>query len=123
MVESNLATQNDYDWIENMMKNGYKTVLFFLSTSDVSINISRVQKRVAEGGHDIPVPIIEHRFKMGLTYLKGRLHLFNKAYLIDNSGETATKVAEISNGALLAKEMHLPGWVNDALYIIERMNK
>ncbi|HMI67780.1 MAG TPA: hypothetical protein VK517_17180 [Cyclobacteriaceae bacterium] len=123
MIESNLATQNDYDWIKAIIKKGYEVVLFFLCTSHVGINIGRVQKRVAEGGHDIPVPIIEHRFKMGLTYLKGSLHLFSKAYLIDNSGETAIKIAEISNGILATKEVHVPQWVNEVLYIIERMKK
>ena len=68
MIESNLATQNDYDWIKAIKKKGYEVVLFFLCTSDIEININRVQKQVAEGGHNIPVPIIEHRFKMGLTY-------------------------------------------------------
>ena len=123
MIESNLATQNDYEWIKAMKKKGYDVVLFFLCTSDIEININRVQKRVAEGGHDIPVPIIEHRFKMSLTYLKGSLHLFNKVYLIDNSGETAIKMAEVNNSMLLAKETQVPLWVNEVLYIIERMKK
>lgn len=70
----------------------------------MAVNLSRVQKRVAEGAHDIPVPIIEQRYKMGLTYLKGNLHLFSKAYLVDNSAETALVMAELRNGILLTKE-------------------
>jgi hypothetical protein len=60
---------------------------------------------------------------MGLTYLKGSLHLFNKVYLIDNSGETAIKMAEVNNSTLLAKEDRVPTWVNEVLYITERMKK
>jgi predicted ABC-type ATPase len=123
MIESNLSTQKDYDWVHAMQKAGYEVILFFLCTSHVEINIGRVQKRVAEGGHDIAVSIIEHRYKMGLTYLKGNLHLFNKAYLIDNSSETALVMAEISEGIIVSKEHQAPQWVNDALYIIERIKK
>jgi predicted ABC-type ATPase len=70
MIESNLAMQKDYDWINAMIRKGYEVVLFFLCTSIVDVNINRVQRRVVEGGHDIAVPIIQHRYKMGLTYLK-----------------------------------------------------
>lgn len=123
MIESNLAMQKDYDWINAMIRRGYDVVLFFLCTSVVDVNISRVQRRVAEGGHDIAVPIIQHRYKMGLTYLKGNLPIFHKAFLIDNSAETAVVVAELDKGVLLNKEANAPQWVNDVLYIIERLSR
>jgi predicted ABC-type ATPase len=123
MIESNLATQRDYDWIGAMTKKGYEIILYFLCTENIEINFGRVQKRVAEGGHSVAVPIIEHRYKMGLTYLKGKLHLFKKAYLIDNSGETALVMAELSDGIIQRKEASAPKWVDDLLYIIERMSK
>jgi predicted ABC-type ATPase len=78
---------------------------------------------MAEGGHSVAVPIIEHRYKMGLTYLKGKLHLFKKVYLIDNSTETALVMAELSDGIIQRKEASAPKWVHDLLYIIERMSK
>ena len=123
MIESNLATQKDYDWINSMIKKGYEVVLFFLCTSFLEINFNRVKKRVAEGGHDVAEPIVEHRYKMGLTYLKGSLQIFSKAYLIDNSEETALVKAELNKGALVNKDAHAPKWVNDVLYIVERMRK
>jgi predicted ABC-type ATPase len=123
MIESNLATQKDYDWLYSMIKKGYELVLFFLHTSYVEININRVQKRVAEGGHNIPIPIIEHRYQMVLTYLKGNLQIFQRAYLIDNSGETALVMAELNAGTLISKHSNSLLWLNDALYIIERIKK
>ncbi len=106
-----------------MIKQGYNVVLFFLCTSFLEINTNRVKKRVAEGGHDVAESIIEHRYKMGLTYLRGNLQLFEKAYLIDNSGETALVMAEINNGTLSMKEPNAPVWVTNALYIVERLKK
>jgi predicted ABC-type ATPase len=123
MIESNLATQRDYDWIDGVKKKGYEIVLYFLCTENIEINFGRVQKRVAEGGHSVAVSIIEHRYKMGLTYLKGKLHLFKKVYLIDTSSETALVMAELSDGIIQRKEASSPKWVHDLLYIVERMSK
>jgi predicted ABC-type ATPase len=39
MIESNLSKAADYDWIERMRKNGYETVLYFLGTGNIEINI------------------------------------------------------------------------------------
>jgi predicted ABC-type ATPase len=123
MIESNLATQKDYDWISALTKKGYKVILYFLSTSFLEVNYNRVKKRVAEGGHDVAEPIIEHRYRMGLTYLKTNLTLFEQVYLIDNSGETALVMAELKGGNIVSKETNSPLWVNDALSIIERLKK
>ncbi|MDB5222585.1 MAG: hypothetical protein JWN83_1252 [Chitinophagaceae bacterium] len=82
MIESNLAKSSDYEWIEKMIKYGYEVILFFLCTNDVNININRVQRRIKEGGHDIPAEIIIHRYKMGLVYLRGKLHLFKETFLL-----------------------------------------
>ena len=70
MLESNLSKSSDYEWIKRMRENGYETSLFFLGTDNVEINKSRVKVRVKEGGHDIPEPIIEQRYHIGLSYLK-----------------------------------------------------
>lgn len=106
-----------------MTKKGYEVVLFFLCTSFLEINYNRVKKRVAEGGHDIAEPIIEHRYRMCLTYLKGNFSLFAKVYLIDNSGETALVMAELNSGSLISKDPNAPTWVNNVLYIVERLKK
>jgi len=85
MIESNLSKTSDYDWISAMRKQGYDTVLFFLGTENVQINRERVQQRVLEGGHDIPPSLIEHRFQIGLSYLKSKILEFTEATLIDVS--------------------------------------
>jgi predicted ABC-type ATPase len=42
MIESNLATQRDYDWIDAIKKKGYEIVLYFLCTENIEINFGRV---------------------------------------------------------------------------------
>ncbi|MEP7167885.1 MAG: hypothetical protein ABI855_00795 [Bacteroidota bacterium] len=79
-----------------------------------------MERRVKEGGHDIPVEIILHRYKIGLTYLKGKLHLFKEVYLIDNATDEAVEVAQVINGTLTVTSEQLPKWADDVLYIIKR---
>ncbi len=121
MIESNLANSNDYIWIENMIKHGFEIILFFMCTGDLNVNINRVERRVREGGHNIPVEIIIHRYKIGLTYLKGKLHLFKEVFLIDNATDEAIEVAHVKNGHLTKEFVQFPKWADDLLYIIKRM--
>ena len=44
MIESNLAKDSDYDWINLMIKKGYTIILYFLGTDDLDINKNRVKK-------------------------------------------------------------------------------
>jgi predicted ABC-type ATPase len=45
---------------------GYTVKLWFLSLPNDEIAVSRVARRVLQGGHDIPEDVIRRRFKAGL---------------------------------------------------------
>lgn len=104
-----------------MRKHGYDTHLFFLGTNDVEINKKRVQQRVHEGGHDIAVPIIEHRYSMGLSYLKSQLIHFNEVRLIDVSSDKPQEMATLKLGKILFKHKQLETWAENSLFIAERL--
>ena len=121
MIESNLSKTADYDWIALMRKNGYDTVLFFLGTSNVEINKMRVRARVLEGGHDIADPIIEQRYQIGMSYLKGKWLDFSEAVLIDVSTHESRRMAELQNGRIVFKAIDCPSWVLSSLELAERI--
>lgn len=121
MIESNLAVQANYDWLENLIKKGYEIILYFLCTQLIDINIERVEARVIEGGHYVPPNIIEHRYKVGLSYLRGKIHIFKEVYLIDTTYQTTQLMAIIKNGLIEFKEPNSPKWVNDVLFITEKL--
>ena len=60
---------------------------------------------------------------MGLIYLKANLPIFSKVFLIDNIGETSRIMAELNCGTLISKEQNPSTWVNNVLYIIERLKR
>ena len=47
--------------------HGYQVKLWFLSLPNEEIAVSRVTRRVLQGGHNIPEPVIRRRFKTGLA--------------------------------------------------------
>lgn len=121
MIESNLSKSADYDWIALMRKNGYETVLFFLGTSDVEINKNRVKARILEGGHAVADPIIEHRYQMGLSYLKTKVLDFSDATIIDVSGHQPCIMAQLQQGQILYKSPGCLPWVQASLELAERI--
>jgi predicted ABC-type ATPase len=123
MIESNLAREADYKWIESMKRKGYEVILYFLCTEYVEENISRVKKRVKEGGHDVPETIIRDRYRMAIIYLRTRLHQFKEAYLLDNSENTVQQIAVLKCGVVQSPIISDLQWVKDLLYIVNLMQK
>lgn len=65
MIESNLARESEYEWIQKMKQRGYNVALYYLCTDyPTEVHVTRVQERVAEGGHDVPESIVQHRYCM-----------------------------------------------------------
>ena len=121
MIESNLADTRSYEWISLLKRKNYQIVLYYLSTDDVMINIGRVQRRVKEGGHDIPESIIRTRYSQSHSYLKTKLSEFKEVYLIDNSTDASQVQIKLKDGVIVEKTQDLTNWVKDVLSIYERL--
>lgn len=86
-IETTLSGRGYLKHIKRWREAGYRVTLMFLSLDDVSISIERVARRVVQGGHNIPEPVIRRRFKAGLELLHSNYkHSVNEWLLYDNSG-------------------------------------
>jgi predicted ABC-type ATPase len=99
---------------------GYRTYLYYVATDDPQINISRVQNRVATGGHDVPVEKIEERYHKSLALLMNAIANTDRAYIFDNSTDSArgeqTWLAEITGGKELEfKSKQIRAWFKQAV--------
>lgn len=66
---------------------GYRVSLYFLSLPDAETAIARVEARVRQGGHDIPVDVIRRRFAAGWRNFHAHYrHAVDDWALYDNSG-------------------------------------
>lgn len=85
---------------------GYASQLDFLWVPSLAVTRSRVAQRVVKGGHDIPGPVQERRFTLGLRNLFTLYRpLVAQWRLFDNSGTQPLCVAEETGGRLL---IHVP---------------
>jgi predicted ABC-type ATPase len=68
-LESTLSGKSHLRLLLHAKSKGYKVVLHFLSLPTVELAQERVSQRVKQGGHHIPVDVIERRFERGLANL------------------------------------------------------
>jgi len=95
---------------------GYKTYLYFVATDDPAINVDRVRRRVAGGGHDVPEDKIRSRYNRSLGNLRAAVKCSDRAYIFDNSGQALVWLAEVTGGADLAlRDSNVPAWFDAAL--------
>jgi predicted ABC-type ATPase len=65
---------------------GYQTRLIYVWLPSVAMAKQRVQNRVQQGGHDVPVDLIERRYYKGLANLQhSYLPLVDEALILDGS--------------------------------------
>jgi predicted ABC-type ATPase len=69
-VETTLATRLYARQTPLWRAAGYRILLSYLRLSSVEDSISRVRKRVAAGGHNVPEPILRRRFARSLMNLE-----------------------------------------------------
>ena len=68
-IETTLATRSLLKTIRRARECGYEVTILYFWLSSPQMAIQRVQKRVSEGGHNIPPEVIKRRYYMGLGYL------------------------------------------------------
>lgn len=109
-LESNLATESSYSIVDFAKKHGYQTNLYFLALPNPQECGKRVSSRVQQGGHDVPFPIVEQRYKNGLSLIKRYYARFNEITFIDNSLNSFRTVLQVQNGTIVQQAEDLPIW-------------
>lgn len=73
--------------IHQWRAQGYRISLYFLALPNEEVAISRVAKRVSQGGHNILEPVIRRRFVAGrFNFEQHYKHRVDAWALYDNSG-------------------------------------
>ncbi len=115
-VETVMSHPSKLDYIKLAKSKGYRVYLYFVSTRDAQINISRVEQRVNTGGHNVPIPKIASRYTKSLENLYAAVSLSSRAYLFDNSERDKPMwYAEYDGEQLSLRYATVPSWLNDYL--------
>ena len=96
--ESTLAGKLYINLFKKLKTRGYRIHLFFLWVPDAKLAIARIEDRVSDGGHDVPVQDIKRRFKRS-TYNFFKLYqpLADSWMLFNNAGSIPALIAKGKN--------------------------
>lgn len=116
--ETVMSHRSKVEFLQHAKAQGFRTYLYYVSTVDPDINISRVQYRVSQGGHDVPRDKIRTRYLRSMDLLLDAIDASDRAYIFDNSsdGTQASFLAEIEKAETLKLNknlQHFPKWFVD----------
>jgi len=113
--ETVMSHESKLELLRHAKSLGYRNYLYYVSTGDPEINLRRVEQRVKGGGHDVPADLVRARFYRSMKLVPEAIQLCDRAYLLDNSGETIKLVAWTDGNNLHLASPRIPGWVQDLL--------
>ncbi len=102
------------DLIARAKAAGFIVRLYFVSTESPMLNVARVRKRIAEGGHPVPEDKVIARYRRTMSHLPAACMMVDEAVLFDNSGLSMRAVAEIAwsdDQATVRLIRPLPSWI------------
>jgi predicted ABC-type ATPase len=115
--ETVMSSSDKVEFLQKAQQCGFRTYLYYITTEDPIINISRVQYRVEMGGHSVPENKIIERHQRSLDLLFDAVQYSNRAYIFDNSGDVHVWLAEITDGEELEmKTDFMTNWFKTALW-------
>ena len=118
--ETVMSSPDKVEFLRRTRRNGYRNYLYYVATDDPLINVSRVEQRVREGGHNVPKDKIETRYYRSLELLFDAIKLTNRAYIFDNSDEESTWIAEITDARdIEIKQDDVPDWFKK--YVLDKI--
>lgn len=119
--ETVMSSKDKVEFLSKAQKLGFKTYLYYVATESPSINLLRINHRVTTGGHDVPQAKVMDRYFKSLDLLLDAIKNSNRAFLFDNSGETKTWIAEITNGNEIEFQTdEIPIWVKK--YVVDKLS-
>lgn len=89
--------------LEQCAREGWRITLLYFWLASPELAVSRVARRVSEGGHDIPSDTIHRRYWTGIRNMRNLyLPLAEEAEIYDNSNTRRILIAEKREGSILA---------------------
>ena len=68
-METTLSGRTHLELLKEASARGLATAMLYFSVRSPEICLERIARRVAEGGHDVPEPIVRRRFERSLANL------------------------------------------------------
>lgn len=110
MVESTISGSTYLKYARLAKAAGFRTTFIYVCLKSADMSAERVAKRVAMGGHSIPIEDIKRRYPRSMKNIKAHIQEFESAHIYDNS-EHYRWVAAYRNGAVHKLALDVPSWL------------
>jgi predicted ABC-type ATPase len=102
IFETVMSADDKVDFILRAKQAGYFIRIFFIATTNPTINAARIANRVMKGGHDVPITKIISRYKKSIYNCIKVSNIVDRLYIYDNSvdGEEAKLQFRLVNGSV-----------------------
>jgi predicted ABC-type ATPase len=101
-LETTLATKSYVSFIKQAKLSGYTVNLLYFWLDAPHTAYDRVARRVSEGGHDIPIDVIERRYYRGIYNLINLYKPICDRWLVMNNMKTPSVI--VAKGSLDMEE-------------------
>ncbi|WP_094228802.1 hypothetical protein [Methanolobus psychrotolerans] len=115
--ETVFSHKSKLEFMERAKQKGWELYLYFIGTSDSTVNQGRVKERVEKGQHNVPDDKISDRYIRSNSFLYDAVKLCRRAYVFDNSDEASILIVEkdIDGTIQIKDENQVPQWVDTYL--------
>lgn len=119
VFETVFSAQDKINFVIRAKEAGFFIRLFFISTSNPTINASRIANRVMKGGHDVPIMKIITRYYKSIRNCKTVASIIDRLYVYDNSIDNADArpLFRLSDGQIIKQySTDIPEWAVALLF-------
>ncbi|MCW3108275.1 MAG: zeta toxin [Segetibacter sp.] len=92
-IETTLATRSYLQLVKKVQLQGYEVILLFFALPSPEMAKQRVALRVKQGGHNIPVEVIERRFVLGIKNFFEFIEIVDEWHIYENQVTPPQKIA------------------------------
>lgn len=113
-VETTLRTTAAIDQAAAASAAGFQTVMFFIATGDVRVNVARITARGLAGGHSSPEAEIRAIFEASMTNLPRAVTVFDTVECFDNTrhAQRPMHILTFRKGVATVHLEPLPSWAS-----------
>lgn len=90
--ETVLSSKYNIDVIKKAHEKGYFIKCIYVLTANPELNVYRIQSRVKQGGHDVPVDKIIDRYYKSLKNIRELINLCDILHIYDNTGDKPLRI-------------------------------
>ena len=101
--------------MDNAAKNGFKVATVFIGLSNVVLSAARVNKRVKEGGHNVPYEDIIRRYPKIIKRFPDMLARSDVAAVFDNSTKNPYKLIFLMDDRAFRVFYKYPKWLDETV--------